>query len=1169
MKPYRSIPSVLLGAMLAPASLLLAPSTVWAQQTSAAAGTASPAAAASAPASTAAIASDDEVIELSPFEVTAEDDRGYLANRTMSGTRLNTRIEDIAASISVVTREQLIDTAAVDINDIFLYEGNTEGTMQYTSLEFVPSTGATGDTVIDRTANSPATSNRIRGLGAANLSIGGFESTSGLAIDTYNVDAVEISRGPNSNIFGLGGAAGTVNVITGSANLSRQSMRAAVRFDSYGGSRYEGSLNAPVANNNAAFRVAFVHEDKGFTREPAYEKTNRVTLALTVRPWHKTTLRATHEVHRNSASRPNSITPRDFVTPWINAGSPTWNPITATLTKADGTVVASGVRFNDRATRLFLPGNGVNVYNDAFATRINQFIDQGELTVFTPGRRPADVAATSTAIPGPLSTGADYYYFITTGEKFPTQYESLWRTKGVTDQSLYDWEEVNFYAPNFSELDSWNARLSLEQEILRTERQYLALQLAGFQEKSDEWMCNFIGESGGIPANLFVDINQYMLDGTANPYFRRPFMAGSEPQKRRKLNDAKTGRLNVVYSYDFTRNDGWMRWLGRHTLTGYGEVRRRTYGTLGYRDYILRSDTLPWFPETTATGTYNAKVSNSYRQTVRYYMGDANGQNIDYAPSRLASAAGYQDLYWYDGRARRWLTQPVELAQLYDANRLTKEKRYTMGGVWQGEFLNGRLIPTVGYRDDRRVGWEGQSRIWDAYGYPDITPVWNFSDPDFAYDKDYNGGITRQAGVVAKPLSWLYLHYNQSDSFKPESKGFAIDQTPLLNPRGTGKDYGFTLFLGRERQFMLRYNQYETVEEHARTSGSAGTWATRLVRMFMEDARNTEPLGGDDDWNVECQAYIWVLASHRITPGAAMTALTREQKEAYRQEAWERYLEPAGFSYDYWTWYMTGQEKEFGDDDTARARGREIEIAFNPSRYLTVKASLVQKKAFNGQVSAYNTNWLAENLDALKGVVVPSDFAIYNSTSGTWTAAANAGQSWWSTLGWTEGYARRTGDTAQVWYEKNVESQIALAAATAGQSKPQVREWTANASVRYSLAGLQTESFLKDIDVGGSLRWVDKGAIGYLYLDQLSGSGRYVYYDANSPVYDDGWAEVDFWARYKFRLSDKVRGSVQLNIRNAFESGGLRAVSVNPDGEARDFRIVDPRMASLSTTFEL
>src|SRR5688500_9485343 len=69
----------------------------------------------------------DQVIELSPFQVSAAQDRGYQASSTLSGTRLNSKLEDLASSITVVTKQQLVDTAAIDINDIFLNEASTEG----------------------------------------------------------------------------------------------------------------------------------------------------------------------------------------------------------------------------------------------------------------------------------------------------------------------------------------------------------------------------------------------------------------------------------------------------------------------------------------------------------------------------------------------------------------------------------------------------------------------------------------------------------------------------------------------------------------------------------------------------------------------------------------------------------------------------------------------------------------------------------------------------------------------------------------------------------------------------------------------------------------------------------------------------------------------------------
>src|SRR5688572_1825127 len=81
-------------------------------------------------------AGEGETIQLSPFEVSGAGDRGYYGANTMSGTRLNSRIEDLASSMTVVTKEQMADFAMLDINDIFNYEAGTEGTGTYTDFSF-------------------------------------------------------------------------------------------------------------------------------------------------------------------------------------------------------------------------------------------------------------------------------------------------------------------------------------------------------------------------------------------------------------------------------------------------------------------------------------------------------------------------------------------------------------------------------------------------------------------------------------------------------------------------------------------------------------------------------------------------------------------------------------------------------------------------------------------------------------------------------------------------------------------------------------------------------------------------------------------------------------------------------------------------------------------------
>ena len=68
----------------------------------------------------------DEVYELSPFTVAAEDEAGYVATQTLAGTRLKSNLKDLAGAIQIVTPEFLEDTSSTGTEDLFLYTTNTE-----------------------------------------------------------------------------------------------------------------------------------------------------------------------------------------------------------------------------------------------------------------------------------------------------------------------------------------------------------------------------------------------------------------------------------------------------------------------------------------------------------------------------------------------------------------------------------------------------------------------------------------------------------------------------------------------------------------------------------------------------------------------------------------------------------------------------------------------------------------------------------------------------------------------------------------------------------------------------------------------------------------------------------------------------------------------------------
>ena len=90
---------------------------------------------------------------------------------TMSGTRFNTKLDDLASSVTVMTKQQMSDFAMLDMNDVFLYVAGTEGTGTFTDFT-LDRNGSIGDNV----QNNPTQANRVRGIAPANISLGNIET---------------------------------------------------------------------------------------------------------------------------------------------------------------------------------------------------------------------------------------------------------------------------------------------------------------------------------------------------------------------------------------------------------------------------------------------------------------------------------------------------------------------------------------------------------------------------------------------------------------------------------------------------------------------------------------------------------------------------------------------------------------------------------------------------------------------------------------------------------------------------------------------------------------------------------------------------------------------------------------------------------------------------------
>jgi outer membrane receptor protein involved in Fe transport len=335
------------GSLLRPALFVLFIGTLAAQQ-------ANPPAAAPAQGG-----EPDKVLVLNPFVVTTDGDVGYQAQNSLSGSRLNTKLRDMAVPTTVFTQELLQDIGTTNVDQLVEYMSNSRP--DYPEAENI----YWGD---DRTRF------RIRGLPAFNYSVNFFESS--LRLDVYNTDRVEQSRGPNSILFGLGSPGGVVNVTTKKANVQRAFGSISGRVTSENGWRTVLDFNQPLIKNKLSLRIATVSDHKDTWREHEFDDQDRLyaTLGWQISPTARLDAEWEHGLVNKSIALPHGAI--DAYSIWANAGRNVSNTPNAALgiarvTAADRLVfdTTTGQLRNVKNTNTTVTNTvgGVSVYYSDFS----------------------------------------------------------------------------------------------------------------------------------------------------------------------------------------------------------------------------------------------------------------------------------------------------------------------------------------------------------------------------------------------------------------------------------------------------------------------------------------------------------------------------------------------------------------------------------------------------------------------------------------------------------------------------------------------------------------------------------------------------------------------------------------------------------------------------------
>lgn len=241
-------------------------------------------------------------IELSPFVVISEDDQGYQASKTLSGSRMSTDLKDTAASVSVLTAELIRDIGALDLTEAIAFGNNVE-------LE-VPDGNA---------AFEFFNTFRIRGQAST---IGRNYFRWKLPTNTFNAERIEEARGPNSILFGIASAGGMISSSTKQAYTNRKFRRAQLVYGSWDLRRAAVDVNQ--ASDNEKFGVRFnavLDRSQGY-QHFVFNEDTRGHLAAKYNLGANTVIRAEYEKGRTFNNKADNQEIGDLVMGWINAGRP-------------------------------------------------------------------------------------------------------------------------------------------------------------------------------------------------------------------------------------------------------------------------------------------------------------------------------------------------------------------------------------------------------------------------------------------------------------------------------------------------------------------------------------------------------------------------------------------------------------------------------------------------------------------------------------------------------------------------------------------------------------------------------------------------------------------------------------------------------------------------------
>ncbi len=1111
---------------------------------------------------------NEESIVLSPFVVEASEDAGYAAKATLAGSRIRTELRDVGSAISVVTQKFLEDTNSRNSADLLVYTTGTEVAGQGGNF-----TGGGDGSVIDTTAYTrPVANTRVRGLAEAD-NLRDFFLTD-IPWDSYNVGRVDLQRGANSVLFGIGSPAGIINSSVNQASF-KDANKVEVQVGSYGSARATIDLNKVIMADELAVRFAALRDETNYRQKPAYRDDERLYGAVRWDPKFlrtdsaRTSLRANYEKGHVDANYPRLTPPMDSITPWFS-----------TLGKETIPYQNS----NDRTTRGNAAYNpwygaaGSRVWDGLVGTFEHDSPTPGFMFVAQPANYPTppdgEAEARNNTVNGSYKGILSYSNYAQNAQ-LPGYLIQPFKAKSLTDPTVFDFYNHLIEGNNkFSWTDFSAFNINLSQTFLNDR---LGIEVA-YDDQDSRW--GYTNAIAGDAAAISIDIMETLADGSPNPNVGRPMVimgggsagSGWTDRSRETLRITGFGKLDFA---DFMARDSKLtQILGSHNFT------------LAYSDYDELTNSRGR-PNWVVGSGYGPSAAQAVGQATRdltplIYLGDsvaglnsASGLNLSRITARIAPESGTVQQWDTTIPGFRTYDVPVSLTNdngPFTQASLVRQTIESQVAVWQGYLFGGNIVPMVGWRKDTATSFDAGSPN-KIDGLVDFGPEWRVptGEDDALNGRSWNRveGQTRTFSIVAHvPRSIMSklpgqlgfsVFYNKSENFQPDASRKDILGDPISAPVGNTKDYGFTISAW-DGKLNFKVNRYETEVKNATLAGELGNsyligageaWG-QAQAVQLRDGTHAENYGTTSNGqrlNWQPPAEERIADSNGRAPGADGYVDTWSQAsidaqyaiQAASVEDWFNHQIPEKMQQ---AWGMTGYDTGSGSwsmnsvavtGDTL-SKGTEFELIATPIPGLDISFNASKTDAKRLNLAKAYADWIEQRYVDYQGPM--GDMRMWGG--GNWALQEGSG------------------GTVRDKFNVEVYGNYQLALALNNSSVPELRPWRYNLVANYTFR----EGLLKGANVGGSYRWQDRQVVGFKLNANQDG------YDVNQRWYGPSEDAFDLWLGYARRINTRINWRIQLNIRNMFASKDLIPVTVQPDGSPGAYRIPEPRVITLTNSFE-